>query len=282
MIYMAHLVLIWAVMVVVGSGVHAVVSWRGVHSLGHAALVGVGAYVYALVANQGLVGLAMLLAPAAGLVLGAGLSVVARLPREEGALVTLALGVLMAEFIENMDSITGGPYGLRLTSGSLPSSALVQAVLGASVVAVVVVAGWALERSQAGTLLRAAREDPRLASSLGLRVKRFELAAWGLSGALAAAAGALLAATLGFLEPTLFTLETSVMYLALVLIGGSGRIWGPVLGATVFVLAPELLHLLDLPVAQAAHLRSLGFGLLLLVLTFFKPEGLLGLRRVPS
>ena len=85
------------------------------------------------------------------------------------------------------------------------------------------------------------------------------------------------ASYVGYLHPTGFTLNESIFILTALFIGGIGRrVWGPVAGAAVVVILPEALRYAGLPNAVAANLRLIVFGLILILLMFYRPQGLLG------
>ena len=82
--------------------------------------------------------------------------------------------------------------------------------------------------------------------------------------------------TLPTLTPSSFTLDESILILSIVLIGGAGRIIGPVTGAVIYILLPEILRFLQMPDGIAANVRMILFGLLLVLIVRFKPKGIFG------
>ena len=134
-----------------------------------------------------------------------------------------------------------------------------------------------IQKSPFGCILRAIREDEISAQSLGYNTTRLKVRSFFLSAAFAGLAGLLLASFQGLVKPDNFSLDYSIAILAALFIGGVGnRVWGPILGAAVVVVLPELLRFLGLPEAEAAYLHQIIYGVALVVLMFLRPQGLLG------
>ena len=79
-----------------------------------------------------------------------------------------------------------------------------------------------------------------------------------------------------FVDPTSFTVMESILVISMVIIGGAGSRWGPLLGAIVLVTLPEALRFIGLPNAVAANLRQIAYGVGLVILMMFRPRGLIG------
>jgi len=97
-----------------------------------------------------------------------------------------------------------------------------------------------------------------------------------IAAAIAATAGALFAFHMRFVDPTSFTLMESIFIVSIVIIGGAGSLWGPVLGAVVLVALPELLRFVGIPTAAAANIRQILYGLALVACMLWRPQGLIG------
>ena len=98
-----------------------------------------------------------------------------------------------------------------------------------------------------------------------------------ISAAFAGMAGLIYASYVSYIDPTSFTFDESIFIITALFIGGIGsRVWGPVVGAAVVVILPELLRFIGLPDAVAANLRQVIYGLILIVLMFVRPQGILG------
>jgi len=124
--------------------------------------------------------------------------------------------------------------------------------------------------------MHALREDEVFAQSLGKNTVRFKVVTFALSTALAASAGSLYAHYITYIDPTSFTVMESILIISMVIIGGAGSLWGPLVGAVVLVTLPEALRFVGLPSAVAANLRQIIYGSLLVVMMMFRPRGLVG------
>jgi branched-chain amino acid transport system permease protein len=100
--------------------------------------------------------------------------------------------------------------------------------------------------------------------------------AFFISATVAGVAGVLYASYVTYIDPTSFTLNESIFIISALFIGGVGNIKGPVLGALFVILLPELLRFVGLPDSIAANLRQIIYGLSLVLVVFFRPQGLLG------
>jgi branched-chain amino acid transport system permease protein len=129
---------------------------------------------------------------------------------------------------------------------------------------------WQLVRSPWGKAFNALRDNPVRAESLGVNVQAYTVLAFAIGAVYAAVAGALFACLVEFIEPAPFTVGASIMMYLMVVVGGAGYFWGPLLGAAVGVLLPEWLRF-----AQAWYLMVFGTAVVLLML--WLPGGLLSL-----
>ena len=265
-------------------GLDLVTGRTGLLSLGHAAFLGVGAYTAAVVGGP--LPLWLAAAGVAGAVLGLAVAPFAvRLRGHTLAIVTLALVFVAQHVFREWASVTGGNAGRSdLPSLDLPGTHdqgwfwLVWPLVALAVVVVRNVAG-----SRTGRAMAAVRTDEAAASVLGVDVARTKTAAFVASGVLAAAAGGLYGTYRQYVGPEDWGLLVSVQYLAMVLIGGTATLAGPVLGA---LFATALPHVVDVVVetgpasgVTAAQITQLLFGLLIVVVVVTEPRGLAALVR---
>ena len=125
-------------------------------------------------------------------------------------------------------------------------------------------------------MLHAIREDEVFAKAHGKNTLYFKVTAFAVSAALAAMAGSLYAHYITYIDPTSFTVMESILIISMVIIGGAGSTWGPLVGAFVLVTLPEALRFIGLPSAVAANLRQIIYGSLLVIMMMFRPRGLVG------
>ena len=271
---------------IAGLGVTVVVGQAGQIALGQAAMVGIGAYVEALLVAAGWSPLLALPAAVAAGAAGGGL---ASLPaRRLGGLYfgmsTLAFALVIEEALVRWESVTRGAAGLvvpplRLLSEQIDTP-VAQAVV--SVIALAFAAGLCarLLSSRVGRAWRAVREDELAAEACGISPARAKLLAFIVSGALSGLAGGLYAHWIGFISPEQFGLMFSFELLMLAFIGGAQRLAGAVWGALVIVAIPQLIAVLRdaLPgeLARSAGLETMLFGAVVVVVVLLRPGGISG------
>jgi len=134
-----------------------------------------------------------------------------------------------------------------------------------------------LVRSSFGRSLKAIRDDETAASALGKNVALLKTLAVAVSSALAAVAGSLFAFYLSFINVESFVLDVSVQVIAMVIIGGTGTLFGPVVGAAIVLLLPAALSYLPyLPPTEIGSIQQIVYGLAMVLLMIFRPSGLWG------
>jgi branched-chain amino acid transport system permease protein len=246
-------------------------------SLGQAALLAIGGYASALLALD-LGASAIVAVPAAGLITAAlGTLLVFPAFRLRGhyvAIATLAIGEIVSLVILNWESLTGGAMGL---SGIPPLSVLGRdldtnrAIYWTCLATMVGVAALQtrLLSSHLGRTLRAVREDEIAAQSYGISLDRYKALAFGFGGFAAGLAGGITAHLYSYLNSQTFDSQLSLLALTMVMLGGMGNVLGAIVGAVLLVGLPELFRV-------AAEYRILIYGVVLLVLVRFRPQGLMG------
>jgi branched-chain amino acid transport system permease protein len=246
-------------------------------SLGHAGLLAIGAYASALLAlNGGVpVPLAVLLAG----IITAGLGTLVLMPafRLRGhyiSIATLGVGEIVGLVILNWESLTRGPMGV---SGIPPLSIAgidldsPQAAYWASLVVLVALAllHTRLLSSHLGRTFRAIREDDVAARAYGISLDRYKALAFVYAGFAAGISGGITAHMYSYISYDTFTSQISVLALTMVILGGMGNVLGAIVGAVALVSLPEMFR-------WAAEYRLLIYGVVLLLLIRFRPQGLLG------
>jgi branched-chain amino acid transport system permease protein len=254
--------------------------YTGYVSFGHVTFFGLGAYVAALLWREVQASPFVAVVPA-GLV-AAGFAMVVGYPtlRLRGpyfGIATLALSLVVMLVAANVP-FTGAGEGI-VVRGSLPLSrmALEQAFYFSylALALLAVSATWWLERSKFGYGLRAIRDDQDVALSVGVNATRLKVLAFGLSSFFPGAAGALYAHQASYVAPAdVFTLAISLKSLVYAVVGGTGTVLGPVLGATFMEVFNTLLTVSPLGTAQ---IDRIVFGVLLIVVVLLAPSGLIGL-----
>jgi branched-chain amino acid transport system permease protein len=136
-----------------------------------------------------------------------------------------------------------------------------------------------LVRSPFGLLLAGVREDELLAQMLGKSVAGIKIKVCGVAGLMAGVAGGMYAHYYTFVGPDSFDVNVSIFALSMVLVGGMGTLWGPVLGAALLIALPELLRFLPFTGLDLGPLRQIIYGAVLVLFCFLRPSGLAGARR---
>jgi branched-chain amino acid transport system permease protein len=259
-------------------GLNFAFGYAGLITLAQAAFVGCGAYVTAiLTASAGFSPwLSIPLATAFGGVFGVAIGLpILRLKGHYLALATLGLNVSFGIVATNWKSLMGGTDGISgipaLTVGSfsLGTDHRYFYVLWVALVAATWVA-WRIRISHVGLAMIAVRDDEIATATSSVGVTRIKVQAFALSAVYAALAGALFAHMTNFVAPDDFALSQSIVYLAMLIIGGEGSIIGAIAGAIIVTFMPELMR--DLGSAY-----MIFFGCLMLLILIFLPKGLLSL-----
>jgi branched-chain amino acid transport system permease protein len=271
--YGTYLLTLWCVYVMAGMGLNLTVGYAGQMSIGHAAFVGIGAYTAAILLKLGwsfwlVLPAAALLCFTVGLVLGFP---ALRVQHHYLAFATLGFNVLMFLFFRNEEWLTGGTFGIS----GIPRPPLFDRSAAyfyftyASTIALALILAWII-RSPWGRAFAALRDNPIRAESLGVNIMAYTLLAFALGAAFAGIAGAYFASLVEFIEPAPFSLTSSLMMLLMVIVGGSGRFFGPMLGAAIVVLLPEWLRVMK-------DWYLVMFGLAVVALMIWLPGGLLSI-----
>jgi branched-chain amino acid transport system permease protein len=273
--YLITLATIIAINAIVACGLNVIVGFAGQISLGHAAFFGIGAYTAALLATKAgwtfWTALPCVIAVTAfvGLLLG-----IPSLRVREDFLAITTIGInFIVEAVFNNVEFFGGALGM----GGIPRVALFDFKLRGTeffylclaFLIIVIAVCWWLTRCWAGLACFALREEETAAASVGISPVRFKLLAFVIGTAMAGLGGALYAHFMRFISASDFAFPLSVSLLSMVVVGGIGTLWGPILGAILIGILPEVFRpLIDY--------RILFYTTLLLLMIRFQPGGLLG------
>jgi branched-chain amino acid transport system permease protein len=305
--------------VMLALGLNIVVGYAGLLDLGYVAFYAVGAYMFGLLASPHLlenfesiaaafpdgmhsplwlvIPLGAALAGFFGMVLGAP---TLKLRGDYLAIVTLGFGEIIRVFLNNMEyplNITNGPRGIGQIDGihfwgfdlgksheffgyTFPSVTLYYYLFLALVVFSVLIC-YRLENSRIGRAWMAIREDEIAAKAMGINTRNMKLLAFGMGATFGGVAGSMFAAFQGFVSPESFSLQESIMIVAMVVLGGIGHIPGVILGALLLAALPEVLRYVAGPLQEmtggrldAAILRQLLVALAMITVMLLRPRGL--------
>jgi branched-chain amino acid transport system permease protein len=260
--YLQAVLVLLAINVVFAYGAYLPLA-AGQLNIGLAGFAAIGAYTSAYLSNQ------FALHPLIAILLGAilsglvALAVAVPVLRTRGiylALATFALGQIIRAAILNLEFI-GGAAGYPVTGFvGLPM------VLGLAFAVVVIVS--LLFGTRFGIAVRAVQDDERVADLMGVEVRGFQIAAFTLGAMIAGIGGGLYAHQFGYIEAQYFNVGLSITIVLYVILGGIQTTMGPLIGATVFTLLPELLR-------ESASWRYVAFAAGVIVLMAMRPQGLL-------
>ena len=276
--YGLYLLTLWLVYVIAALGLNLTVGYAGLKSLCHAGFMGVGAYTVAIMMKAGfsfwLAGpVAIVICFVLGLIVGFP---ALRVQLHYLGFATLGFNLLLMLIFRNEEWLTGGTFGIQNIkrpelfgfsfNGNLAFYFLV--------LAVTIITGLLLAlllRSPWGRAFAALRDNPIRAESTGVNITAYTLMSFAIGAAYAGIAGALFAPLVNFIEPAPFGIGNSLLFLMMVVVGGSGRFYGPVLGAAIALLLPEYLRFL-----KDWYLAVFGFAAVAMMI--WLPGGLLSMR----
>jgi ABC-type branched-subunit amino acid transport system ATPase component/ABC-type branched-subunit amino acid transport system permease subunit len=276
---------------IVAVGLNILTGYAGQFSLGHAALMAMGAYTTALLTKAlaplpffAATGLHIWLGVAAGTIVAAAFGALLAFPalRVRGpylAMVTIAFGWVIFKILQEWVSVTGGDLGVS----SIPKAQLgpylfdtgtfYYLVLGFFVATLML--QHRLINSELGLRIIAIKHSEIAVSSVGINVYRLKVLVFVISAAFAGFGGTLFAHQQNYVSPDNFQFFSSVFFLLAVLFGGAGTLMGPVIGAAVLTILPEILQDFD-------KFRLVIYGCFILLTLYFLPNGVMGLLAARS
>ena len=281
--YYLHILFMVFLFATMGMGWNLIGGYGAQLSLGHSVFFAIGAYTSVLFVVY------KRLTPLVGGVIGMALAVVAaviiglpcfRLRGPYFALATIASGEITRTLLLHFKNFTAGANGVPIPfHGNDPlflefNSKAPYYYLALAMLVTVSFVIRLMERAKIGRYLAAIREDQEAAESLGVKSSQVKMLAFMLSAAIVAACGVLYAFTVGYIDPdSVASVDLSIQIAVVVIVGGIGTLWGPILGAAVIVLLTELTNMFLGGVRGGANLVL--YGTLLIVVILLKPAGLI-------
>ena len=306
----------FAMVAIIAVGLNVVVGQTGLLDLGYVGFYAVGAYTVALLTSPdspwnrmgegGLfsekwawvacVPIAMAVTALSGLILG---TPTLRVRGDYLAIVTLGFGEIIRLLADNLAETTNGPRGLNQVayprvgvSAEFPDGVFSAGNssgdanygtwwfwLGLTLLVVILILVGNLERSRVGRAWVAIREDEDAAEVMGVNTFRFKLWAFVIGAAIGGLSGALYAGQVQYVAPPTFNIINSMLFLCAVVLGGQGNKLGVIFGAFIIVYLPNRLLGVEFMGINLGDLKYLFFGLALVVLMIFRPQGLLPVRQ---
>jgi branched-chain amino acid transport system permease protein len=282
--YLLHILILVGLYSILAVSLDLVVGHGGMLSLAQAAFFGIGAYTAALTTVH--FNVAFPLDMFAAIVVAVALSVIVSssttyLQDDYYVIATLCFQMILLNGLNNWMDVTRGPLGIP---GIAPIMIFDRALesrwwfLALTILFVLIahIIAFRIVESPFGRVLHAIREDDIFAQALGKHTSYFKISIFAVSAALAAIAGTLYAHYVTYIDPSSFTVTESILVLSMVIVGGAGSRWGPLLGALILISVPEALRFLGLPALLAANLRQLIYGISLVAILILRPRGLIG------
>jgi branched-chain amino acid transport system permease protein len=309
--YMMSQLVFVCIYATVGVGLMILTGFTGQASLGHAAFLAIGAYTTAYLQQHGVPFPVYFLA--AGLLTGMIGAIVGfpalRLQGIYLVIATISFALIVEEILARWEHVTNGNEGMRvktiqLLGNSVPRDSATFYYLCLGLLILVIIGTLNLMRSPTGRAFVAIRDSETAAKSMGINVARYKVKSFAISAAITGFAGCLFAHKLSFISPEMFTLQLSIEFIMVIIIGGVISLHGAVLGAIFIVMVDPFLTFLkdDIPgviagiaatfgagAEQAAHikaniaaiasangLKGAIYGLIIMLFILFEPYGIYG------
>ena len=276
--YVMNIIVKVSIYVTMALGLNILVGYTGLVSLGQAGFVAVGAYTTTILTTM--YGWNYFLALPVCILLSVLVGVIIGLPslRLTGtylSIITLGFGEIVRTIIIVWEPMTRGPLGIRgIPKPSLFGLQFTMAnsgiyFLSIALMLLVTLFTHLLVRSKTGRALRAIKGDEMAAMTMGINVTYYKVLAFVLAAVISALAGSLYSTQLGYIDQNTFTFDMSTMILSIVILGGMGTIRGMFIGSAILVILPEISRSL-------MDYRFVLYGLILILMMRFRPQGLLG------
>lgn len=282
--YLLHILVLANIFILLASSLDLLVGRLGLLSMAHAIFYGIGAYTGALLAVH--FGTPFLVGLLAGMAMAAVISTMVSLPllRLHGdyfVMATFAFQMILHSVFNNWMAVTRGPLGIQdiprpVILGWVVESTLDFVVLTTLLTVVGCTLLCRISSSPLGRVLHAIRENEKVAQSLGKNTVRMKVGVFAVSASCAGGAGVLYAYYVSYIDPSSFTVMESILVITMIIVGGAGTVWGPIVGAVALVSIPEVLRFTGMPGSASANLRQILYGAMLVSMMLMRPKGLIG------
>jgi branched-chain amino acid transport system permease protein len=282
--YLIHLAILFGIYGILSLSLNLVVGYTGLLSVAQAAFYGIGAYATAILITS--FGFNFFIALLASVVLVMIVSllvgwVLSRFSGDYYALGSIGFNVIMFGVFLNWDSMTRGPLGIPGIAkpnlfGIEFSDNGAFLILTMAVLILIYFLSKFIVNSSFGRVLKAIREDERTIRVFGYDTLYYKLLIFMIGAAIAGVAGSLFASYISYIDPSTFTIVESILILSMIILGGLANLKGSIIGALLLVLLPEFLRFVGFPVDIAAQTRQMVYGMLLVILMLYRPQGLVG------
>lgn len=286
--YFLHIIIMLNIYIMLVLSANLPIGMARLLTMCQAAFYGIGAYVSTLFLmqfNLPFLVVALLVMLITGMFSWVVSFASVKLKNDYFILATLGFQMISYTVLYNWVDVTRGPYGIPGIPGirifGIWELSGVWAYVAITLIVMLAVV-WVfrlIKNSPYGRLLKAMRSDELSVQAVGRNTVVARSWAFFLSSAISGLAGLFYASYVSYIDPTSFTLDESIFIISALFIGGVGNIKGPIVGALFVVILPELLRFVGLPDAIAANMRQIIYGLSLILVMFFRPQGLVGEKR---
>ena len=282
--YTADIAILILIYIALGASLNVLMGYAGQFSMAQAVFYGIGAYATGLLAvNLGFSPLLSIVGAVVVAFISAGILALPAAKRVSGEyliLLTLAFQIVVNQLMNSMRDLTGGPYGFTvpwLTAFGrdfiTPVEFLPLMVAGCLLVLLV---AWGIGESPFGRMLKGIREDETAVRALGKNTTVAKLLVFGITAGLAGFIGGLSAYYYQFIAPGTYSLDLSIFVVSIIVLGGIGNLTGTVVGAIILGgLRPFLQNVDFIGDENSYPWQAIIYGLALILLMMFRPEGLL-------
>lgn len=284
MSYVYHIFILVSIYSVLSMSLNLLAGYSGLLSICHAAFYGIGAYTTALLALQTDFPWLLTLSTSAaftGFIAWIIGKIALRFRDDLFVIITFSFQVIIYGLMLNLTGLTQGPMGLP----GIPRPSIAGWQFSENWQFLILAVFFAvcsflflkkLIMSPYGRILKGIREDEIYVASIGKNTEELKTSAFVVAAVFAGMSGSFYAGYISFIDPNSFTVSESIFILGIVIIGGSGSLLGPIVGASLLVLFPEYLRFLGLPSSVAANIRQILYGSLLVIFMLWRPWGVLG------
>jgi branched-chain amino acid transport system permease protein len=282
--YFIHLGILISIYAILAMSLNLVVGYTGLLSITQAAFYGIGAYATAILLTS--FGINFFLSIIVGMIISALSAfiigyVLSKFDGDYFALGSFGFNIIIFSIFLNWQELTRGPLGIPgidrpeffgyTFSDNIPF--LILAVLFA--IATYLLSQF-IVNSSFGRVLKAIREDEKAIQIFGYKTHYYKLIIFMIGAMIASIAGSLFATYITFVDPSSFNLNESIFILSIIILGGLANNKGAVWGAVFLLLLPEALRFVGFPTEVAAQMRQVVYGLILVFLMLYRPQGLMG------
>lgn len=274
--YLLTLLIMCCIYGIAAIALNLLIGYGGQISVGNAAFLTVGGYAAGVLATK--FGLPMILVLPLSGVISAFTGLIIGIPaiRLNGhflAVATLGFALSVPQIAFNWDSVTGGYNGLAIPRPALLSNNLSLYYVIAGIVLLMIWGMYNILRSRIGRAFTAVRESEVAAQAIGVNVSYYKTMMFVISAFFTGIAGAIYSYWVGFVSPTDFTLMTSLLLLAMIVVGGLASIPGSMIGAVLLTIIP---HFTD----KFIGITNIVIGIAIVLILFYRPEGIVSLFRM--